>query len=83
VLPSDKPLTLAAYSPGPVETAYVEPVAVSQQLPEMPLFLTSDFYVPVPLEATYQDTWAVFPAALKGLLEGPEKPEAGASGPLS
>ena len=37
-LPSDKPLTLAAYSAGPVKTAYVEPVAVGDELPEMPLF---------------------------------------------
>ena len=25
--------------------------------------------VPAPLDATYQTTWGVFPAALKGLLE--------------
>ncbi|HET6879137.1 MAG TPA: hypothetical protein VFI31_03215 [Pirellulales bacterium] len=33
--------------------------------------LTPDFYVPAPLEKSYQATWAAFPAALKGLLEGP------------
>ena len=38
-LPPDKPLTLAAYSAGAVKTAYVEPVAVGDLLPEMPLFL--------------------------------------------
>jgi hypothetical protein len=40
-------------------------------LPDMPLFLKPEAYVPAPLEATYQTTWAVFPAALKGLLEAP------------
>ena len=67
--PPDKPLTLAAYSAGAIKTAYVEPVAVGDGLPDMPLFLEPEVYVPVPLEATYRTTWSVFPAALKGLLE--------------
>ena len=70
-LPPDKPLTLVAYDAGPPRVAYVEPVAVGDVLPEMPLFLKPEWYVPAPLEATYQTTWNVFPAALKGLLEGP------------
>jgi len=50
--------------------AYVEPVAVGQPLPDMPLFLKPEFYVPAPLEETYRTTWDdFFPAALKGLLE--------------
>ena len=70
-LPADQPLTLVSYDAGPPEVAYVEPVAVGDRLPEMPLFLRPEFYIPAPLEATYQTTWDVFPAALKGLLEGP------------
>ena len=35
----DKPLTLAAYQVGPVRTAYIEPVAVGDRFPDMPLFL--------------------------------------------
>jgi hypothetical protein len=69
-LPPDKPLTLAAYSAGRQRTAYVEPVAVGDALTDMPLFLKPETYVPVPLEATYQAEWQVFPARLKGLLEG-------------
>ena len=68
-LPPDKPLTLASYNAGPECVAYVEFVAVGDRLPEMPLFLRPDTYVPAPLEATYQAAWATFPAALKGLLE--------------
>ena len=49
------------------------PVAVGDRLPDMPIFLTPDHYVPCPLEATYQVTWGVFPAALKGPLELPPK----------
>ncbi len=73
-LPPDKPLTLVSYSAGPVKTAYVEPVGVGDTLPEMPLFLRQERYVPAPLEATYRATWEVFPAALKGLLQGPATP---------
>ncbi len=40
----------------------------------MPLFLKPGIYVPVPLAATYQTTWNLFPTALKGLLNGPPKP---------
>jgi hypothetical protein len=69
VLPADKPLTLASYSAGPIKTAYVESIAVGDVLPDMALFLESELYVSVPLEPTYQTTWKVFPAALKGLLE--------------
>lgn len=70
-LPPDKPLTLASYDAGPPRVAYVEPVGVGDALPAMPLFLKPEFYVPAPLEATYRTTWEVFPAPLKGLLEGP------------
>jgi Protein of unknown function (DUF4058) len=78
-LPADKPLILAAYEAGQDCVAYVEPVAVGDLLPDMPLFLRAGFYVPVPLEATYQTTWRLFPAPLKGLLENrnadaPEEP---------
>ncbi len=68
-LPPDKPLTLAAYAAGSETVAYVENVAVGERLPDMPIFLTPDHYVPCPLEASYEVTWGVFPKALKGLLE--------------
>jgi len=70
-VPSDKPLTLAAYSAGDVIKAFVEPVAVGDMLPDMALFLTDVLHVPAPLEQTYQTTWNVFPEELKELLEGP------------
>jgi hypothetical protein len=73
-LPPDKPLILASFDAGPPRVAYFEPVAVGDMLPDMPLFLQPELYVPAPLEATYQSTWAVFPAALKGLLEIPAPP---------
>jgi hypothetical protein len=68
-LAPDKPLTLASYDAGPPRVAYVEPVAVGAALPDMPLFLKPELYVPAPLDATYNTTWQHFPAALKRLLE--------------
>ncbi|MFL5340730.1 MAG: DUF4058 family protein [Gemmataceae bacterium] len=73
-LPPDKPLTLAAYAAGTDIVAYVEPVAVGDALPDMPIFLTPDHYAPCPLEATYQTAWEQFPAPLKGPLESPPAP---------
>src|SRR5207237_265847 len=68
-LPPDKPLTVGAYRAGPVKTAYVEPVAVGDDLPSLPIFLLDDLYVPAPLEETYRASWAAFPADFKHLLE--------------
>jgi hypothetical protein len=69
--PVDKRLTLASFDAGPEQVAYLEFVAVGDALPEMPLFLRPEFYIPAPLDATYQTAWQVFPSALKGLLETP------------
>lgn len=70
-LPPDKQLTLAAYQAAPIKTAYVEPVAVGDILPDMPVFLGPDWYIYVPLEATYQATWNVLPREIQSLLEPP------------
>ena len=50
-------------------TAYVEPIAIGSALPTMPLFLNGEFYVNVPLEKTYSDTWNVLPKELRQLVE--------------
>jgi hypothetical protein len=47
----------------------VEPVAVVDDLPGLPIFLTEDEYIPAPLEETYRASWAAFPADFKELLE--------------
>jgi hypothetical protein len=70
-LPLDKPLTVVAYAVGTETVAYVEATAVGDPLPDMPIFLTADRYVPCPLESTYQTAWDQFPAPLKGPLESP------------
>jgi hypothetical protein len=73
-LPPEKPLTVVSYAVGRETTAYVEPLAVGDALPEIPIFLTPDSYVPCPLESTYQTAWQHFPAQLKGPLESPPAP---------
>jgi hypothetical protein len=73
-LPPDKPLTVVAYAAGTETVAYIEPVAVGDPLPDMPIFLTPDRYILCPLEATYQTAWEQFPAPLRGPLESPPTP---------
>jgi hypothetical protein len=68
-LPPDKPLTLVAYVADVPKTAYVEPAGVGDALPDMPAYLDPDSYVPVPLEATYQATWASCPEDMRELVE--------------
>ncbi|HWY87607.1 MAG TPA: DUF4058 family protein, partial [Gemmataceae bacterium] len=60
-LPAGQPLTLAAYSSGALKCAYIEAVAVHETLPDMPLFLEADVYIPTPLEASYQAAWSGVP----------------------
>ena len=73
-LPADQRLTLAAYDAGPPPSAYVEFVAVGEALPDMPIFLKPEFYVPAPLEETYRTTWEdFFPTPMKRLVEPPNR----------
>jgi hypothetical protein len=50
-------------------TAYVEPVAVGDELPDMPLFLARELHIKVPLESTNQATWEATPEALREAVE--------------
>jgi hypothetical protein len=67
--PPGKPLIVASYIGGDIPTAYVESVGVGDVLPSLPIFLSETRYIPAPLEATYQEAWAIFPSMLKELLE--------------
>ena len=77
--PPDKPLTLASYSAGNatagiVTVAYVEPVGVGDVLPDMPAYIRNFGYVLVPLEATYQATFARCPPDMRFLVETGQVP---------
>ncbi len=67
--PPGKDRTLVAYSAGLSKKAYVEPIAVGQPLTPMPLFLTADRYVNVPLEETYQASYEGVPRIYRKLPE--------------
>ncbi len=76
-LPADKSLTLVAYECDLTTRAYIEPVAVGDVLPAMPLFLAPNGCVMTPLEATYLTAFAVMPRRWRRVLEagaGPSEP---------
>src|SRR5437588_691481 len=52
-LPSGKPLTFASYAAGPATVAYLEHRAVGDPPCDLPLFLTSERYIDLPLATTY------------------------------
>jgi len=67
--PAGKDRILASYDAGREKAAYVEPIAVGDVLPAMPLFLFAGRHIKVPLEATYQATWTVLPRELQVIVE--------------
>jgi len=75
VFPQGKDRILSSYATGTEQAAYVEPIGVDDQLPDMPLFLTNDLHVLVPLEATYRATWDASPEELRRAVETGVLPE--------
>jgi hypothetical protein len=73
--PANKDRILASYETGGERAAYVEPVAVGDQLPDMPLFLTNDLHIIVPLEPTYRATWDASPEEMRLAVETGVMPE--------
>ena len=69
VPPADKPLTLASYEAITPPKAYVEPIAVGDKLPDMPLFLVPGGHVPVPLEKTYKKAFEGIPQRWRRVIE--------------
>jgi hypothetical protein len=65
---------LASYLAAARKQAYLEPVSVGDCLFDMPVFLDDENYIPVPLEATYEQTWRTCPAEMRRLIEVPDEP---------
>lgn len=65
---TDAPFALASYVAAQEITAYVEPCGVGDPLKAMPLFLTPDHYVNVPLESTYMSAFETLPAGWRARL---------------
>jgi hypothetical protein len=68
---ADKPLTCVSYIGGAEAEAFVEFLAVVDTLPAMPLFLTPNDYIDVPLEATYRSAFDGMPAYWRDVLASP------------
>jgi hypothetical protein len=73
-LPADEPLLLASYRAAVplvefAPEAFVEPLRIGADLPDMPAWLDPDLYVNVPLEPTYRAAWDVCPADFRYLVE--------------
>ena len=69
-LPLLEPLTLASYRAGYLPEAFVETTAVGRMLPEMPVFLTPEHYISLPLEASYMSAWSAAPTFLQEEIAG-------------
>jgi hypothetical protein len=69
VPPPAEPLTLASYLADGTVHAFVEPLAVGAHLKSMPLFLTRDEYINVPLEETCMAAYRGVPRRFKQILE--------------
>jgi hypothetical protein len=69
-----EPVTLASYVSAEPMRAYVERVKYGEVLPEMPVFLTVEHYVLVPLERAYEQAWAGVPAYWQRQLQRRKRP---------
>ena len=78
--PPGESLTCAAYrSAGEATTSFVEPLAVGAAVPTMPLFLTPDRYVDLPLADSYAAAFRPTPRRYREMLGAPGKPAGAAA----
>lgn len=68
-LPPDEPLTVASYVGGSNSEAFIEHFRVGSPVPDMPLFLSEERYVTVPLDATYEAAFRLVPSFYRDILE--------------
>lgn len=67
--PVDLPVTLAAYAASRTVEAFINRLAPGDELPDMPVFLTSKKYVPLALESTYMAAYAGMPEFWRKVIE--------------
>src|SRR4029077_15564646 len=68
-LPAPNARTLAAYRGGAYPEAFLEFPILQSPLASMPLFLTEEIYVVLPLERTYAAAFGGMPAYWQNILE--------------
>lgn len=72
--PPGKDRTLVSFRVGLEEEVFYEPVGVGDELVDMPLFLTDDFHIPVPLRAAYDAAFEVSGESLRQVVLTGEMP---------
>jgi hypothetical protein len=72
-LPEGQPLTFISYSAGGTPIAYLQHPQLGDELLDLPLFLTPDYYVNLPLRDAYDTAWSGVPAFWREVLEGKRK----------
>lgn len=68
-LPTKKSRTLASYACDEPIDVYLEHPVVGDDLTDMPVFLQPDWYVNVPVEATYQEAFRSMPEIYRDILQ--------------
>lgn len=68
-MPPEQPLTLVSYECDLTTRGYIEPIAVGDLLPDMPLFLEPEVFVDVPLEKTCMAGWEAVPARWRNVID--------------
>jgi hypothetical protein len=69
-LSPEKPMSLVSYQiTADDRTARIEHRGFGEALPDMPIYLTANEFVMVPLEATYLETWRSCPEAMREAVE--------------
>lgn len=69
--PEGRPYTFVGYRADDAATAYLNYIAIGQSLPVVPLFLTEDRFVTLPLEETYTAAFADLAPDDREKLDGP------------
>jgi hypothetical protein len=66
-----KPLTAAGYRIDDMDNidAFVEPFALGDRIPDMPVFLSGETHVVVPFEETYTSAWNALPIDCREMVE--------------
>jgi hypothetical protein len=68
-LAPETPLSVISYECDEVVRTYLEPIAVGDSLPDMPVFLYPGMFIDVPLEPTYNAAWEIVPPRWRRVIE--------------
>lgn len=74
-LPDSRSLTLASYAAALPVQAFVDHLLADEPLPDMPLFLSDERFVNVPLEPSYRTAYRGMPEYWREVIEGKRQPD--------